>query len=148
MNVLVITVDKQNPLLPKYIINGPMTVDEAVALTREASLVIILADSAIVKANQGQVERLYSCVSNSPLACRKEKQVKTMEYVIGSLLSEIVSINNFPEPIRIDYSSFAANEFIRDFKKIPEALASAYIKELGEAFYKTHKKNIQLEQYE
>ena len=58
MNVLVITVDKQNPLLPKYIINGPMTVDEAVALTREASLVIILADSAIVKANQGQVERL------------------------------------------------------------------------------------------
>lgn len=148
MNVLVITVDKQNPLLPKYIVNGPMSVDDAVALTREASLVIVLADSAMAKANQGQIERLYSCVSNSPLACRKEKQVKTMEYVIGSLLSEIVSINSFPEPIRIDYSSFAANEFMRDFKKIPEALASAYIKELGEAFYKTHKKNIQLEQYE
>lgn len=148
MNVLVITVDKQNPLLPNYIINGPMSVDDAVALTREASLVIALVDSKTAKANQGQIERLYSCVSNSPLACRKEKQVKTMEYIIGSLLSEIVSINSFPEPVRIEHTSFSANEFIRDFKKIPEALASAYIKELGEVFYKTHKKNIQLEQFE
>lgn len=145
MNVLVITTDKA--LSPKYTIHGPMSVEEAIALTREASLVIALVDSMTAKANQGQIERLYSCVANSPLACRKEKQVKTMEYVVGSLLSELVSINSFPEPTRIQHQSFPAEELKRLFHKIPEPLAVAHISDLGEIFYRTHKKNIQLTQF-
>lgn len=123
-----------------------MTIDEAVALTKEASLVIILADSAMAKANP-ETEKLLSCVSNSPLHCRAEKQIKTMEYVIGSLLSEMVPVSSFPEPTRIDHVSFSNSEFIRDFNKMPEALAVATIGDLGEIFYKTHKKNIQLPEY-
>ncbi len=147
MNVLVITQDNTTPLIPKYVVNGPMTIDEAVELTKEAALVIILTDSATAKANQRQVDRLHQCVANSPLACRKEKQVKTMEYVVGSLLSELVNINSFPEPVRITHKSYAETEIKRALPKMPEALALSLIGDLGDSFYRTHKKNVQLVEY-
>lgn len=102
MHALIITLDtSKNPLLPEYKISGPFTGPEAAAFTKEAYLVILLCDSTTAKRNKDEYALFLSCVSSSPLKCRKEWQIKTMEYLIGTTLSEMVSVSAFPEPVRI-----------------------------------------------
>lgn len=148
MKVLVVTQENTNHLVPKYTITGPLTVDEAVAFTREAYLVLILADAKTAKSNQEQVTKLQECVANSPLHCRGEKQVKTMEYVLGTMLSSIVPVSAFPEPTTINYKSSVLSEVKSEFASVPEALAQATINDLCEIFFSTHKKNPQVRQFE
>ncbi len=102
MKGLVITLDKTNPLLPVY---QAKIVDssEAPSYTREAYMVIALCDSHSLKQDRVSHSRFLECVANSPLKCRKELQVKSLEYVLGTHLSELVSIESFPEPSRIKY---------------------------------------------
>jgi hypothetical protein len=148
MKVLVVTQDNQNHLVPKYVITGPLTVDEAVSFTREACLVLILADAKTAKAHQDQVDKLQNCVANSSLHCRGEKQVKTMEYALGTILSSILPVSAFPEPTTISYKSSALTEIKSEFNSLPEALSQAVINDLCEIFYTVHKKNPQVRQYE
>lgn len=93
MKGLVITADE----LGKYHIHGPLMADEASRLTREASLVILLCDLQTTKEEKDQYSLFLECVANSKLRCRPEKQIKTMEYIIGTELSKIVSIQDFVE---------------------------------------------------
>lgn len=93
MKGLVITVDD----LGKYHIHGPLTAEEASKFTREACLVLLLCDLQTTKEEQDQYKLFLECVANSKLRCRPEKQIKTMEYIIGTELSKIVSIQDFVE---------------------------------------------------
>lgn len=102
MKGLVITLDKTNPLLPVYQIKI-VDSNEAREYTREAYMVIALCDSRTLKQSRPEYDKFLDCVSNSPLKCRKELQVKSLEYVLGTHLSELVSIESFPEPSRIKF---------------------------------------------
>lgn len=93
MKALVITLDDLN----KYHIHGPLNSHEASKLTREAHLVILLCDAGIAKREKEDYNRFLECVSNSKLRVRKELQVKTMEYVTGTIFSHLVSIQDVPE---------------------------------------------------
>jgi len=94
MKGLIITTDE----LGKYHIHGPLTAQEAAKLTREAHLVILLCDLQVTKENKEDFKLFHECVANSKLRCRPEKQVKTMEYLIGTELSKLVSIQDVVEP--------------------------------------------------
>lgn len=93
MKALVITLDEFN----KYHVHGPLTSQEASRLTREAHLVILLCDSMTAKREREDYNQFLECVSNSKLRVRKEAQIKTMEYVTGTIFSHIVSIQDVPE---------------------------------------------------
>lgn len=86
---------------PIYKVVGPITSQEAALYTNKAYMVILLCDSKTAKADKDSYSKFLSCVENSPLRCRKELQIKTMEYLIGTTLSEMVSIQSFPEPTRV-----------------------------------------------
>jgi hypothetical protein len=93
MKGLIITTDE----LGKYHIHGPLSGEEAAKMTREACLVILLCDLQTTKDKKDQYNLFLECVANSKLRCRPEKQIKTMEYVIGTELSKLVSIQDFVE---------------------------------------------------
>jgi hypothetical protein len=107
MNALIVTVDNST-YFPVYKISGPMTGQEAANFTKEAYLVILLCDAKTARANKEEYDKFLTCVSNSPLRCKKETQIKSMEYLVGTTLSELVSIESFPEPVRIKFENFNA----------------------------------------
>lgn len=108
MNALIVTVDNST-YFPIYKISRPMTGQEAANFTKEAYLVILLCDSKTAKSNKEEYERFLSCLTNSPLRCRKENQIKSMEYLLGTTLSELVSVESFPEPVRIKFEGIDAS---------------------------------------
>lgn len=95
MKALIITFNGDN-----YVVNGPLSAEEASVLTREAYLVILLADSKTAKEDK-DYNVFLECVANSPLYCRAERQIKTMEYIIGMSLSSFVKSSDFELPTKV-----------------------------------------------
>lgn len=86
-----------------YTTHGPLNVEEATSLTREAYLVILLCDLEAAKKDE-DYSKFQECVANSPLYCRAEKQIKTMEFIIGMSLSSIVKPSEFEAPTKVSYN--------------------------------------------
>lgn len=103
MKALLVTIDT----LGKYHIHGPLTSDEALSITREGIMVILLCDYKTSKSPQYKDDytKFLECVSSSKLRCRKEHQIRTMEYFIGTELSYLVGMDAMPEPTIIFFDA-------------------------------------------
>lgn len=103
MKALLVTIDS----LGKYHIHGPLTSDEALSITKEAILVILLCDYKTSKSPQNKEDysKFLDCVSSSKLRCRKEHQIRTMEYFIGTEINYLVGMDAIPEPTIIFFDA-------------------------------------------
>ncbi len=101
MKALIVTFDKDNG---NYVVSRPATAVEAVSYTNEAHLVILLTDATTAKSHP-DYQIFLKCVSNSSLYCRPEKQIKTMEFIIGNTLSSIVKSSEFEVPTKVIYDA-------------------------------------------
>lgn len=107
-----------NELLRKYEISGPFEYEickEQVALLDKrqeyTQMIILMCDGRTKNQNKDLYEKYLRLLDSSKLRCRKEAQVVTMEYFIGSHLSQYVSIESFPAPTDITYDdTFAPRE--------------------------------------
>lgn len=103
MKALLVTIDE----FGKYHIHGPLTSDEALSITREGILVMLLCDYKTSKSpqNKDHYTKFLECVSSSKLRCRKEHQIRTMEYFIGTELNYLVGVDGMPEPTIVSFDA-------------------------------------------
>jgi hypothetical protein len=98
-------------LFNKYTVYGPVDGDEALEITRRLDpvqykesvyLVILLCDAKTKNQHKPEYEKFLKCAETSKLRCKKEAQVVTLEYLVGSHLSMYMNPDQFVPPTNIE----------------------------------------------